>query len=138
MTSNSVTARRPLSGTLLWLVLLLNALLLCSSAGAQLLEMTDLMAHPQHYDRKEVIVLGQVINVQPATDRQGQPAFQFLLKDGVGILKVLSRMEVQDGDQIIVEGTFTRRRQSGRLPVYNEVTATSVRALNQFNPDLVA
>ena len=110
----------------------------CSSASAHLLEMTDLMAHPQHYDRKEVIVMGQVINVQQATDRQGQPAFQFLLKDGVGILKVLSRMEVQDGDQIIVEGTFTRRRQSGRLPVYNEVTATSVRALNQFNPDLVA
>ena len=138
MTSNSLIARRPLSGTLLWLVLLLNALLLCSSASAQLLEMTDLMAHPQHYDRKEVIVMGQVINVQQATDRQGQPAFQFLLKDGVGILKVISRTEVQDGDQVIVEGTFTRRRQSGRLPVYNEVTATSVRALNQFDPDLVA
>jgi hypothetical protein len=36
-----------------------------------------------------------------------------------------------------VEGTFTRRRQGGRLAVYNEVNAIVIRPLNQFDADLV-
>jgi hypothetical protein len=139
MTGNSLVPPlfRPLTVTIFWLALISNPLFLSSATDAQLLEMTDLMAHPQHYDRKEVVVMGQVSNVQSVTDKEGRPAFQFFLKDGVGTLKVLSRTLVQEGDQVIVEGTFTRRRQSGRIPVYNEVNATSIRPLNQFDPDLV-
>jgi len=99
--------------------------------------MIDLMDHPQHYHRKEVVVMGQVSNVQQVTDKEGRSAFQFFLKDGVGTLKVLSRTQVQEGEQVVVEGTFTRRRQSGRIVVYNELDATSIRPLNQFDPDLV-
>jgi hypothetical protein len=106
-------------------------------ASAELLELTEVIAHPQHYDRKEVVVMGQVSGVQAVTDKQGQPAFQFFLKDNAGTLKVTSRVPVQDGDQVIVEGTFTRRRQGGRIAVYNEVTAVVVRPLNQFVADLV-
>ena len=140
MTGNSLVHTRlsPLTVTLFWLALISNPLFLSSATDAQLLEMTDLMAHPQHYDRKEVVVMGQVSNVQQVMDKEGRPAFQFFLKDGVGTLKVLSRTLVQEGDQVIVEGTFTRRRQSGRITVYNEVNATSVRPLNQLHPDLVA
>lgn len=130
-------ALRPLIGLSFWMVFGLIPLLLSSPSRAQLLEMTDLIAHPQHYDRKEVVVMGQVSNVQPVKDREGRPAFQFFLKDAFGTLKVLSRTQVEEGDQVIVEGTFTRRRQSGRITVYNEVSATSVRPLNQFDPDLV-
>lgn len=139
MTSKSLVhiVRRPWSGILFWLILIANPPLLSSPGNAEFLEMTDLMAHPQLYDRKEVVVMGQVSNVQQVTDKQGRPAFQFLLKDGVGTLKVLSRTPVEDGDQIIVEGTFTRRRQSGRIVVFSEVNATSVRPLNHFHPDLV-
>ena len=129
---------RPLTVTIFWVALISNPLFLFSAIDAQLLEMTDLMAHPQHYDRKEVVVMGQVSNVQQVTDKEGRPVYQFFLKDGVGTLKVLSRTLVQEGDQVIVEGTFTRRRQSGRITVYNEVSATSVRPLNQLHPDLVA
>lgn len=99
--------------------------------------MADVIARPQHYDRKEVVVMGQVSGVQTITDKQGQPAFQFLLKDNAGTLKVTSRVPVQDGDQVIVEGTFTRRRQGGRIAVYNEVSAVVIRPLNQFDADLV-
>jgi DNA polymerase III alpha subunit len=105
--------------------------------GAQMLELADLIAHPQHYDRKEVVVMGKVHNVQQVTDKQGQPAFQFLLKDSSGTLKVTSRTDVQEGDQVIVEGTFTRRRQAGRITIYNEVQANVVRPLNELHPDLV-
>jgi hypothetical protein len=113
------------------------SLLFSAAAGAEVLELAEVIAHPQHYDRKEVVVMGQVSSMQPITDKQGQPAFQFLLKDNAGTLKVISRVPVQEGDQVIVEGTFTRRRQGGRLAVYNEVTAIVIRPLNQFDVDLV-
>jgi hypothetical protein len=106
-------------------------------ADANLLEMADLMAHPEMYDHKAVVVIGLVKDVQLVIDQKGEPTFKFLLADSVGTLKVTSRIPVQNGDQIIVEGTFTRRRQGGRLTVYNEVNAFTVRPLNQFNSDLV-
>jgi hypothetical protein len=111
---------------------------LCTSvSSAGLLEMTELIAHPAHYDRKDVVVMGKVSQVQAGTDRQGQPVFKFLLEDSSGTLKVIALTDVQEGEQVIVEGVFSRRRQGGRITVYNEVTATSVRPLNRFNPDLV-
>ena len=99
--------------------------------------MTDLMTHPEVYDHKAVVVIGLVKDVQMVIDQNGQPTYQFLLADGVGMLKVTSRIQVQNGDQVIVEGMFTRRRQGGRLTVYNEVNAFTIRPLNQFYSDLV-
>ena len=131
------TLSRPLLHPSLWMVFGVVSFLLTIPASAELLELAEVIAHPQHYDRKEVVVMGQVSGVQPVTDKQGQPAFQFLLKDPAGTLKVISRVQVQDGDQVIVEGTFTRRRQGGRIAVYNEVTAVVIRPLNQFDADLV-
>ena len=131
------TALRPLLHPSLWMVFGFVSLLLSVPASAELMELAEVIAHPQHYDRKEVVVMGQVSALQPITDKQGQPAFQFLLKDNAGTLKVISRVPVQEGDQVIVEGTFTRRRQGGRIAVYNEVSAVLVRPLNQFDADLV-
>jgi hypothetical protein len=128
---------RPLLHPSLLMVLGFLPLLLSAPAGAELMELADVIAHPQYYDRKEVVVMGQVNAVQAITDKQGQPAYQFLLKDNAGTLRVISRVPVQEGDQVIVEGTFTRRRQGGRIAVYNEVSAVVVRPLNQFDADLV-
>lgn len=104
-----------------------------------LLEITELLTHPEQYDRQEVIVTGQVTNVQLATNRQGQPAYGFLLKDPAGTLKVISlgQIEVREGDQVIVEGVFSRLRQAGRTIIYNEIKALSIKPLNRLNPDLV-
>ena len=113
------------------------SLLFAPLAEANLLEMADLMAHPEMYDHKAVVVIGLVKDVQLVIDQKGEPTFKFLLADSVGILKVTSRIQVQNGDQVIVEGMFTRRRQGGRLTVYNEVNAFTIRPLNQFNSDLV-
>jgi hypothetical protein len=131
------TTFRPLLYPSILMVLGFLSLLLSAPAIAEMLELAEVIAHPQHYDRKEVVVMGQVNAVQPITDKQGQPAFQFLLKDNAGTLKVISRVPVQEGDQVVVEGTFTRRRQGGRIAVYNEVSAIVVRPLNQFDADLV-
>lgn len=113
------------------------SLSLTSLSGAGLLEMAELIAHPDYYDKQAVVVIGTVTHVQPVTDREGQPAFKFLLEDRSGTVKVTTQKEVQDGDHVIVEGVFSRRRQGGRMTVYNELKANSVRPLNGLNPDLV-
>lgn len=109
------------------------------SSAAGLLEIAELLAHPEQYDHQDVVVSGAVTNVQLATNRQGQPAYGFLLKDQSGTLKVISlgQADVHEGDQVIVEGIFNRLRQVGRSIVYNEIKALSVKPLNRLNPDLV-
>ena len=138
MTSKTLvqTTLRPLTGLGFSIVLMVN-LLTTSTSTAQLLEMADLIAHPALYDRKEVVVMGKVTRIESVIDKEGQPAFRFLLEEGVATVRVTSRTEVQEGEQVIVEGTFSRRRQAGRIKIYNEVNANSVRPLNEFNPDLV-
>jgi hypothetical protein len=107
--------------------------------AAGILDLADIIAHPDQYDRQEVVVAGQVTNVQLATNRQGQPAYGFLLKDEAGTVKVigLGQVEVKEGDQVIVEGIFSRLRQAGRTIIYNEIKALSIKSLNRLNPDLV-
>jgi hypothetical protein len=108
------------------------------SAGS-MLDLADIIAHPDQYDRQEVVVSGEVTNVQLATNRQGQPAYGFLLKDQSGTVKVigLGQVEVKEGDQVIVEGIFSRLRQAGRVIIYNEIKALHIKSLNRLNPDLV-
>jgi hypothetical protein len=109
------------------------------AAAGGLIEIAELLAHPEQYDHQDVVVTGKVMNVQLATNRQGQPAYGFLLQDQAGTLKVISlgHVEVREGDQVIVEGVFSRLRQVGRTIVYNEIKALSVKPLNRLNPDLV-
>lgn len=121
------------------LPLLLIILLPTTGFSGNLLEIAELLAHPEQYDRQEIVVTGQVTNLQLATNRQGQPAYGFLLKDHAGTLKVISlgQAEVREGEQVIVEGVFSRLRQAGRTIIYNEIKATSIKSINRLNPDLV-
>lgn len=122
--------------------LLVVAISWCGTSSASaggLVEIAELLAHPEQYDHLDVMVTGKVMNVQLATNRQGQPAYGFLLQDQAGTLKVVSlgQVEVREGDQVIVEGVFSRLRQVGRKIVYNEIKAISVKPLTRLNPDLV-
>ena len=110
---------------------------LLHASGLQ--EITEILSHPEQYDRQEVMVTGQVTNIQLATNREGQPAYGFLLKSQAGTLKVISlgQVEVREGDQVIVEGVFSHHRQSGRVIIYNEIKALSIKPLNRLTPDLV-
>ena len=118
---------------------LLLIILPTTGVSGNLLEIAELLAHPEQYDRQEIVVTGQVTNLQLATNRQGQPAYGFLLKDHAGTLKVISlgQAEVREGEQVIVEGVFSRLRQAGRTIIYNEIKATSIKSINRLNPDLV-
>jgi cytochrome c-type biogenesis protein CcmE len=110
---------------------------LLHASGLQ--EITEILSHPEQYDRQEVMVTGQVTNIQLATNREGQPAYGFLLKSQAGTLKVISlgQVEVREGDQVIVEGVFSHHRQSGRVIIYNEIKALSIKPMNRLTPDLV-
>ena len=121
----------------LLLFVFISVPLLLHASG--LLEITELLTHPEQYDRQEVVVTGQVTNVQLATNREGHPAYGFLLKDQAGMLKIISlgQIEVREGDQVIVEGVFSRLRQAGRTIIYNEIKALSIKPMNRLNPDLV-
>jgi DNA polymerase III alpha subunit len=116
-----------------------SSLLETPAVASSLTEIADLLAHPEQYDHQDVVVAGKVTNVQLATNRQGQPAYGFLLQDQAGTLKVVSlgQLEVREGDFVIVEGVFSRLRQVGRVIVYNEIKALSVKPLNRLDPDLV-
>jgi len=104
-----------------------------------LMAIPDLISNAEAYDRQMVIVAGRVSDIQIATNREGQLAYGFLLKEANTALKVivLGRPEVRDGDQVIVEGVFSRHRQIGRTTIYNEIKATVVRPMDRVNPDLV-
>jgi hypothetical protein len=123
---------------LVLLFLPLFALPVAASAET-LMAIPDLVAHAEAYDRQMVTVAGRVSDLQLATNRDGQPAYGFLLKESDKTLKVigLGRPEVRDGDPVIVEGVFSRHRQVGRNIIYNEIKATVVRPMDRTNPDLV-
>ncbi|WP_447972650.1 OB-fold nucleic acid binding domain-containing protein [Nitrospira sp. Kam-Ns4a] len=121
-----------------WLLLLVTAASGDLVAGGRL-ELAELLSHPEQYDKQVVTVVGRVSNLQIASNRQGQLAYGFLLKDGNGSVKVvaLGKAEVHEGDQVIVEGVFSRQRLAGRSFIYNEIKASSVRSLERFSPDFV-
>jgi hypothetical protein len=110
-----------------------------SSLAGEMLDIADLLARAEEYDKQMVVVVGRVANVQTATTRQGQSGYGFLLEDHSGTVKVvgLGKLEVHDGEQVIVEGVFSRLRQTGRAIVYNEIKATVIRPMDRLNPDLV-
>ncbi len=141
--ASKISARRLLPiltrATLLGICLLTLLGLRTQATAAGLIELADLLAHPEQYDHQAVVVTGKVMNVQLATNRRGQPAYGFLLQDQAGTVKVVSlgRIRVHEGDFVIVEGVFSRLRQVGRAIVYNEIKALTVKPLNRLNPDLV-
>jgi hypothetical protein len=110
-----------------------------SALAGNMLAIPELIAHAEEYDRQMVTVVGRVSDLQIATNREGQLVYGFLLKDPDGVLKViaLGKSEVREGDQVIVEGIFSRHRQVGRTLIYNEIKATVVRPMEGLNPDLV-
>ncbi len=119
---------------LLWFMLLPT-----HPVGAAMVEVADLVTHPDQYDKQMVIVVGRVTSIQTAENRQGQSAYGFLLKDTNGTVKVigLGKTDVHEGEQVIVEGVFSRLRQAGRAIVYNEIKANSIRPIDRLHPDFV-
>ena len=124
---------------LVWVVTLAVAGVGSPALADGLLEVAELLSHPEQYDRQMVVVIGRVTSFQIGTNQQGQAGYGFLLEDSGGTVKVvgLGKVDVHNGDQIMVEGVFNRVRQAGRRIVYNEIKASMIRPLDRLHPDLV-
>ncbi|MGC3976258.1 MAG: hypothetical protein QM771_18010 [Nitrospira sp.] len=84
-----IPLRRISKGAVLMVCLLMLAMPVASLTAAALVEVTELLAHPDHYNHQVVTVSGRVSSFQLATNRDGQPALGFLLQDTAGTVKVV-------------------------------------------------
>lgn len=131
----------PARGGALWIAGVFFVLCLAPNfAGAGgMLELAELVSHPEQYDRQMVAVTGQVINLRLAKNRAGRQVYGFLLRDGESLVKVfgVGRASIHEGEHIVVEGVFHRLRGAGRGTNYNQIKANLIRSLERLHPDLI-
>lgn len=92
----------------------------------------DILARPDTFDGREVVLEGKASAVDPRTSRRGNDYFTFRLSDETGTsLKVFSwgKPAITPGDRVQVSGRFQRERRVGRYSFTNEVEASRIRKL---------
>lgn len=113
---------------LFWVVVLLGL------AGPALARdrLSDILARPDAFDGREVVLAGKASAVDPRTSRRGNDYFTFRLSDETGAsLKVFSwgKPAIAPGDRVEVRGRFQRERRVGRYTFSDEVEASRIRKL---------
>lgn len=92
----------------------------------------DILARPDAFDGREVVVEGKASAVDPRTSRRGNDYFTFRLSDETATsLRVFSwgKPVIAPGDRVQVFGRFQRERRVGRYSFTNEVEASRIRRL---------
>jgi hypothetical protein len=92
----------------------------------------DILARPDAFDGREVVLEGKASAVDPRTSRRGNDYFTFRLSDETGAsMKVFSwgKPAIVPGDRVEVHGRFQRERRVGRYTFTNEVEASRIRKL---------
>jgi len=124
---------KPISRSLalqLWAVVLLAVGFTGPALATDLI--SDIMARPDAFNGREVVVEGKASAVDPRTSRRGNDYFTFRLSDETGTsLKVFSwgKPVIAPGDRVQVSGRFQRERRVGRYSFTNEVDASRIRKL---------
>jgi hypothetical protein len=113
---------------LLWVVVLLGL------AGPALARdrIGDILARPDAFDGREVVLEGKVSALDPRTSRRGNDYCIFRLLDEKGAsIKVFSwgKPAIAPGDRVAVRGRFQRERRVSRYTFTNEVEASRIRKL---------
>jgi hypothetical protein len=96
------------------LSLLIGFTLLASAEGqprlspGQVAPIAQLLASPDRYAEKEVLIGGTVVKKARAVFPNDRPYFTLLVSDGEGAIRVFSWEEppVENGDSVEVSGTF--------------------------------
>ncbi len=92
----------------------------------------DILARPEAFDGRQVVLAGRASAVDPRTSQRGNDYFTFRLSDETAAsLKVFSwgKPMFAPGDRVEVHGRFQRERRVGRHIFTNEVEALRVRKL---------
>ena len=93
---------------------------------------SDIVARPDAFDGREVVLEGKASAVDPRTSRRGNDYCTFRLSDEKGTsLKVFSwgKPVFAPGDRVEVIGRFQRERRVGRYVFTDEVEASRIRKL---------
>ena len=101
------------------------------AAGADLVTVKELLAEPDKWHGRAVVVTGSVGKLEPRTSQRGNPYYTFLLNDGKQSVTVFSygTPEVKDGNRVQVEGTFLKVKRVGKYTFQNQVDAIRIGVL---------
>lgn len=85
------------------------------------------MANPDHFDGKAIVVEGTATNIFFKVSRRGNPYYTFDLTDGAGSVKVFSfgKPVISDGERVKVFGRFMKVKRAGKYTFYNEIDASA-------------
>lgn len=85
------------------------------------------MANPDHFDGKAIVMEGTVTNIFFKISRRGNPYYTFDLTDGAGSVKVFSfgKPVISEGDRVKVSGRFMKEKRVGKYIFYNEIDASA-------------
>ena len=92
----------------------------------------DVLARPDAFDRREVVLEGTASAVDPRTSQRGNDYFTFRLADEAGAsVRVFSwgKPAIIPGDRVEIQGRFHKERRVGRHTFTDEVEALRIRKL---------
>ncbi len=98
---------------------------------ADLVTVKDLLAQPEKWHGRPVVVSGGVAKLEARTSQRGNAYYTFVLTDGLGSVNVFAYgvPEVKEGDHVQVEGTFLKVKRVGQYVFQNQVDARRIRVL---------
>jgi len=115
---------------LLWITVILVVALPALALARD--RIADILARPDAFDRREVILEGRASAVDPRTSQRGNDYFTFRLSDETGAsVKVFSwgKLTISPEDRVEVRGRFQKERRVGRYTFTNEIEALRIRNL---------
>lgn len=98
---------------------------------ADLVTVKELLAEPDKWHGRAVVVSGSVGKLEPRTSQRGNPYYTFRLNDGRQSVTVFSygTPEVRDGNRVQIEGTFLKVNRVGKYTFQNQVNAIRILVL---------
>ena len=121
---------RTLIPLLAWLAVVLFATS-ALAVPADLVSVKTLLAEPDKWHGRAVVVSGSVGKLEPRTSQRGNAYYTFLLTDGSASVTVFSygTPEIKDGNRVQVEGTFLKVERVGKSTFQNQVDARRISRL---------
>lgn len=108
------------------------ALILCAgsalAARTDLVTVKQLMAEPDKWHGRPILVSGTVSQLDAKTSQKGNPYYTFVLTEGLARVNVFSHgaPQIKDTNRVQVEGTFLKVNRVGKYTFHNQVNARRV------------
>jgi len=98
------------------------------SGEASAVTTRDLLAAPDKWHGRPVILSGTATRLEPRTSQRRNPYFTFRLADHAGGVTVFSygTPELREGQKVQIEGIFLKVKRVGKHTFQNQVDATRI------------